>query len=41
MKSMKLFYPDNEVSHPIDRYPILSSSLINQQKLNLLGCKKL
>tara|TARA_R110000868_G_scaffold378996_1_gene644668 strand:- start:314 stop:2431 length:2118 start_codon:yes stop_codon:yes gene_type:complete len=32
--NMKLFYPDNEVNHPIDRYPILSSSLINQQTVH-------
>lgn len=29
--NIKLFYPDSEVNHPIDRYPILSSRLIHEQ----------
>ena len=32
--NMKLFYPDNEVNHPIDRYPILSSNRIRQQTVH-------
>jgi cytidyltransferase-like protein len=33
-ENMNKFYPSKEVNHPIDRYPVLSSRLINKQTIN-------